>query len=290
MSAQPPLSFEFFPPRNDEQRLLLRSTWQKLARVSPRYLTVTFGAGGSTQEATQRTVQELIDLSGVPVAAHISCMAPERAVLDSLLDGYRAAGVTRLVVLRGDAPDHLDFEPPYRYASDLVRHVRERHGDWFRIEVGCYPEKHPESADMDAEIHWFREKVRAGADGAITQYFFDADAYFRFVERCGAAGVDIPIIPGIMPITNYTQLARFSARCGAIIPRPLAERLESFGDDGAAIRDYGLEVVTALCERLLDGGAPGLHFYTLNRANATLRIWQRLRGAGWVGSAPQSSP
>ncbi len=278
MATHPPVSFEFFPPRDDEQRLTLRSTWQKLARVAPRYLTVTFGAGGSTQEATQRTVRELIDLSGVPVAAHISCMAPGREVLDGLLDEYRASGVSRLVVLRGDAPETFDFEPPFRYASELVRHVRERHGDFFHIEVGCYPEVHPESDSMDSEIRWFREKVNAGADGAITQYFFDAEAYFRFVERCGAAGVDIPLIPGIMPITNYTQLARFSKRCGARIPPALAERLESFGDDGAAIREYGLDVVSELCRRLLDGGAPGLHFYTLNRANATLRIWQRLVG------------
>jgi methylenetetrahydrofolate reductase (NADPH) len=172
----------------------------------------------------------------------------------------------------------MDFKPPFRYANELVGHVRQRHGDFFRIEVGCYPEVHPESADMDAEVHWFVEKVRAGADGAITQYFFEADTYFRFVDRVRAAGVTIPITPGIMPITNYTQLARFSARCGAVIPAWLAERLEGFGDDGAAIRDYGLEVVTTLCDRLVQGGAPGLHFYTLNRANATMRILQNMQG------------
>lgn len=274
----PPISFEFFPPRDAEQELVLRSTWQKLARLSPRYLTVTFGAGGSAQDATQKTVEELLALSGVPVAAHISCMARGVEVLDGLLNRYRAEGVTRLVVLRGDPPESMDFEPPFRYASELVRHVRDLHGDHFHVEVGCYPEVHPESEDMDSEVHWFAEKVRAGADGAITQYFFEADHYFEFVERCRAAGIDIPIVPGIMPITNYRQLARFSARCGALIPDWLAERLEGFGDDGAAIRDYGLDVVTALCERLLDGGAPGLHFYTLNRANATMRIWQRLVG------------
>lgn len=272
-----PCSFEFFPPRNDEQTLILRSTWQKLARLAPRYLTVTFGAGGSTQESTRRTVNDLIELSGVPVAAHISCMARELSMLDELLDQYRASGVNRLVVLRGDPPESMDFTPPFRYANELVTHVRQRHGDFFHIEVGCYPEVHPESADMDAEIHWFAEKVRAGADGAITQYFFEADTYFRFVERVRAAGVTIPITPGIMPITNYTQLARFSARCGAVIPDWLAQRLEAFGEDGAAIRDYGLEVVSALCDRLVRGGAPGLHFYTLNRANATIRILQNLQ-------------
>lgn len=280
--APVPVSFEFFPPRNEEQRLVLRSTWQKLARVGPRYLTVTFGAGGSTQAATRRTVEDLIALSGVPVAAHISCMTPSLGDLDELLDRYRAAEVTHLVVLRGDRPDTMDFEPPFHFASELVRHVRDRHGHAFRIEVGCYPEKHPESDSMESEIHWFREKVRAGADGAITQYFFDADAYFRFCDRCRDAGVDIPIIPGIMPITNYRQLARFSARCGARIPQALAERLEAFGDDGAAIRAYGLDVVTDLCRRLLAGGAPGLHFYTLNRANATLRICQRLGADGLI--------
>ncbi len=269
-------SFEFFPPRNDEQALILRSTWQKLARLDPRYLTVTFGAGGSTQESTRRTVNELISLSNVPVAAHISCMARELSILDELLDLYRASGVDRLVVLRGDPPETMDFKPPFRFASELVAHVRQRHGDFFRIEVGCYPEVHPESPDLETEIHWFAEKVRAGADGAITQYFFEADTYFRFVERARAAGVNIPITPGIMPITNYTQLARFSQRCGAVIPGWLATRLESFGEDRAAIREYGLEVVTSLCDQLIRGGAPGLHFYTLNRANATMRIWQNL--------------
>jgi methylenetetrahydrofolate reductase (NADPH) len=276
---RPPISFEFFPPRDSEQALILRSTWQKLARLDPRYLTVTFGAGGSVQDATQRTVEELLRQSDVPVAAHISCMARHVDMLDELLSQYRRAGVSRLVVLRGDFPENMDFEPPFRYANELVAHVRETHGDHFHIEVGCYPEVHPESADMDAEIRWFAHKVRAGVDGAITQYFFEADTYFRFVEDCAAAGIDIPITPGIMPITNYRQLARFSDRCGAILPPWLRERLEGFGEDGAAIREYGLDVVSELSERLLAGGAPGLHFYTLNRANATMKIWQRLQGA-----------
>lgn len=276
------ISFEFFPPRNDEQSLILRSTWQKLARLEPRYLTVTFGAGGSAQDATLNTVEELIERADAPVAAHISCMAPGVAMLDDLLDRYRAAGVERLVVLRGDPPETLDFEPPFRYASELVAHVRKRHGDDFHIEVGCYPEIHPESVDMASEVHWFAEKVRSGADGAITQYFFEAETYFEFVERCRNAGIEIPITPGIMPITNYRQLARFSARCGARLPAWLEQRLVGFGDDRAAISAYGLDVVTELCEQLLAGGAPGLHFYTLNRANATMKIWQRLKDSGRI--------
>lgn len=276
-----PVSFEFFPPRDQEQALILRSTWQKLAQLQPRYLTVTFGAGGSAQHATLDTVTDLLALSGVPVAPHISCMVPSLEALDGLLEMYQKAGVRRLVVLRGDLPDGQHAQPPFRYASELVRHVQRRYPGVFSVEVGCYPEKHPESPSMDSELRYFAEKVQAGADAAITQYFFDVDAYFRFVERCRSAGLDLPIIPGIMPITNYTQLARFSKRCGARIPAALATRLEAFGDDGAAIRAYGLDVVTALCEQLLAGGAPGLHFYTLNRANATLFIWQRLVAAGW---------
>lgn len=255
---------------------MLRSTWQKLARLRPRYLSVTFGAGGSAQDATLKTVQDLIGCPGVPVAPHISCMARSRELVTELLEAYRADGVDRLVVLRGDQPEGENHERPFRYANELVQFIRERFGDTFRIEVGCYPELHPESASMESEIHWFRAKVDAGADEAITQYFFDAGAYFRFVERCRAASIDIPITPGIMPITNYRQLARFSARCGARIPPALASKLESFGDDAAAIRAYGLEVVTDLCRELLEGGAPGLHFYTLNRANATMKLWQRL--------------
>ena len=210
----PAISFEFFPPRDAEAELILRSTWQKLALLEPRYLTVTFGAGGSTQDATRKTVEELIEVSGVPVAAHISCMAPGLQVLDDLLDGYREQGVHRLVVLRGDAPETMDFEPPFHYASELVTHVRERHGDFFRIEVGCYPEIHPESDDMASEIHWFKHKADAGANGAITQYFFEAETYFRFRDRCLAAGIDIPITPGTRFCIRMRALgAVISNRC-----------------------------------------------------------------------------
>lgn len=243
---------------------------------------MTFGAGGSTQEATHRTVRDLLARSDVPVAPHISCMAPSLEVLDGLLDNYADDGVERLVVLRGDRPEDDPesgkFTPPFNYANELVAHVHRRYPGRFSVEVGCYPEVHPESDSMDSEIHHFKRKVDAGADAAITQYFFEPDAYFDFVGRCRDAGIDIPITPGIMPITNYAQLARFSKRCGALIPAPLAEKLESFGDDSAAIREYGLDVVTRLCDDLLAGGAPGLHFYTLNRANATMKIWERLAG------------
>ena len=273
-----PISFEFFPPRNPEQELILRSTWQKLARLNPRYLTVTFGAGGSAQDATLRTVTDLLAESGVPVAPHISCMARDRAMLQDLLATYRNAGVDRLVVLRGDRPIDDTQDHPFNHADELVEFVHVSFPGTFRVEVACYPERHPESDSLESEIRFFKQKVAAGADGAITQYFYDPEAYFRFIEKCTVAGIDIPIMPGIMPITNYRKLAAFSARCGAIIPRWLAERLEAFGDDRAAIREYGLDVVTRLCERLLEGGAPGLHIYTLNRANATMRLWQRLKG------------
>lgn len=275
MSA-PQISFEFFPPRTDEQKLILESTWQKLATLKPRYLSVTFGAGGSTLDATRETVNALIQQSGVPVAPHISCMAKNRQMLRGMLQDYQQAGVTRLVVLRGDRPEGLSGPGPFQYASELVRFVREEFADHFHIEVACYPEFHPESPSPQSELEFFRRKVEAGADGAVTQYFYNADCYFRFIDDCQRLGIDIPVTPGIMPITNYLQLSRFSEMCGAEIPRWIRRRLEGFGDDGASIREFGLDVVSALCERLLAGGAPGLHIYTLNRANASLLLWQRL--------------
>lgn len=277
MNAEPGISFEFFPPRTAEQRLVLESTWQKLARVRPNYLSVTFGAGGSTLESTQETVTRLMNESGVPVAPHISCMAPNREILSELLNGYRDRGVDRLVVLRGDRPAEDTAKGPFRYANELVAWVREEFGSAFYVEVACYPEIHPESPSADSDLLYFRKKVEAGADGAITQYFFNPDCYFRLCDDVARMGLDIPITPGIMPITNYKQLARFSDMCGAEIPLWIRRRLESYGEDGAAIREFGLDVVSRLCNRLLEGGAPGLHIYTLNRANATLRLWQNLR-------------
>lgn len=275
MSA-PKISFEFFPPRTDEQKLILESTWQKLATLKPRYLSVTFGAGGSMLDATRETVNALIQQSGVPVAPHISCMAKNRQMLRGMLQEYQQAGVTRLVVLRGDRPEGISGPGPFQYANELVRFVREEFADHFHIEVACYPEFHPESPSPQSELEFFRRKVEAGADGAVTQYFYNADCYFRFIDDCQRLGIDIPVTPGIMPITNYLQLSRFSEMCGAEIPRWIRRRLEGFGDDGASIREFGLDVVSALCERLLAGGAPGLHIYTLNRANASLLLWQRL--------------
>ena len=273
------ISFEFFPPRTEEQKLILESTWQKLASLNPHYLSVTFGAGGSTLDATRETVMALLRDTGVPVAPHISCMVQSREMLRALLDGYRQAGVHRLVVLRGDRPDGVSGTGPFQNASGLVSFIRQEFGGQFHIVVASYPEFHPESHSANSDLEFFRRKVEAGADSSVTQYFYNADSYFRFVEDCRRLGVTIPITPGIMPITNYRQLSHFSSMCGAEIPQWLRRRLEGFGDDGASIRDFGLDVVTRLCEQLLAGGAPGLHFYTLNRANASLMLWQRLNAS-----------
>jgi len=274
--ATPRISFEFFPPRTAEQKLILESTWQKLAPLKPDYLSVTFGAGGSTLEATREAVEALAVQTDVPVAPHISCMAQSEEMLRGILTAYREMGVRRLVVLRGDRPEGLSGPGPFQYANELVSFIRREFGDIFHIEVACYPEFHPESRSPETEFRYFKEKVDAGADGATTQYFYNTDCYFQFLDDCERNGIDIPITPGIMPITNYESLVRFSAMCGAEIPRWMRKRLEAFGDDGASIREFGLDVVTKLCERLLLGGAPGLHIYTLNRANATMRLWQRL--------------
>jgi len=276
---QAKISFEFFPPRTEEQRLILESTWQKLAPLRPEYLSVTFGAGGSTLDATRETVAALAAGTDVPVAPHISCMAQSEPLLHEMLDAYRERGVNRLVVLRGDRPDGVAGPGPFQYANELVAYIRRQFGDSFRIEVACYPEFHPESPSSRSDLFYFKQKVEAGADGAVTQYFYNADAYFHYLDDCGRMGIDIPITPGIMPITNYRQLSRFSEMCGAEIPQWLRRRLEAFGDDGASIRAFGLDVVTELCERLLAGGAPGLHIYTLNRANASFLLWQRLNGS-----------
>jgi methylenetetrahydrofolate reductase (NADPH) len=274
--ASPRISFEFFPPRTAEQQLILESTWQKLAPLNPEYLSVTFGAGGTTLEATREAVQSLAAQTDVPVAPHISCMAHSEQMLHDILVSYREQGVNRLVVLRGDRPDGQQGPGPFQYANELVSYIRREFGDHFHIEVACYPEFHPESESAETEMYYFKQKVDAGADGAVTQYFYNADSYFSFLDDCSKRGIDIPITPGIMPITNYRQLSRFSGMCGAEIPQWLRRRLETYGDDGASIRAFGLDFVTGLCERLLAGGAPGLHIYTLNRANASFLLWQRL--------------
>jgi methylenetetrahydrofolate reductase (NADPH) len=272
------ISFEFFPPRTQAQHDLLRKTWNCLAPLEPEYLSVTFGAGGSTLESTRETVAELAAGTSVPVAPHISCMAQNEGMLRDLLTGYRDMGIRRLVVLRGDRPDGVNVSGPFNYANELVAFIRREFGDAFHIEVACYPEFHPESESPETEIHWFRKKVDAGADGAVTQYFYNADSYFHFVDDCRTAGIEIPITPGIMPITNHKQLVRFSGMCGAEIPQWILRRLESYGEDLASINDFGLDVVTRMCERLLQGGAPGLHIYTLNRAGTTQELWTRLNG------------
>jgi len=268
-------SFEFFPPRTPEGKQKLRVTWQQLARLGPRFFSVTFGAGGSTREGTLETVLE-IRAAGFEAAPHISCVAATRAEVAAQLERYRAHGIRHVVALRGDLPSGVAASGEFRYANELVAFIRESTGDWFRIEVACYPEFHPQTRNAADEIRNFKRKVEAGADGAITQYFYSPDAYFRFVDECRAAGITLPIVPGIMPIGNFSQLARFSDACGAEIPRWMRIKLESYRDDAASIRAFGLDAVTALCEKLLAAGAPGLHFYTLNQAGLTDTIWQRL--------------
>jgi methylenetetrahydrofolate reductase (NADPH) len=268
-------SFEFYPPKTPAGRDNLRTTWRQLAQLKPRFFSVTFGAGGSTQQGTIETVRE-IRAAGHEAAPHLSCVASSKAEIAAILEQYKADGIRHIVALRGDLPSGVAMAGELRYASELVAFIRERTGDWFNIEVGCYPEYHPQTRNAADEIRNFKKKVDAGANAAITQYFYNADAYFRFVDECGAAGIRIPIVPGIMPIGNFSQLARFSDTCGAEIPRWMRLKLEGFHDDSASIRAFGVDVVSTLCRRLLDAGAPGLHFYTLNQAALTTAIWQRL--------------
>ena len=268
-------SFEFFPPKTPEGKAKLRATWQQLAQLKPRFFSVTFGAGGSTQAGTLETVLE-IRKAGHEAAPHLSCVASSRDEIAAILATYKANGIRHIVALRGDLPSGVAMAGELRYASELVAFIRETTGDWFNIEVGCYPEYHPQTRNAPDEIRNFKRKVDAGANAAMTQYFYNADAYFRFVDECEAAGISIPIVPGIMPIGNFATLARFSDACGAEIPRWMRIKLEGYRDDVASIRAFGLDVVTALCDRLLTAGAPGLHFYTLNQAGLTSTIWQRL--------------
>jgi methylenetetrahydrofolate reductase (NADPH) len=268
-------SFEFYPPKTPEGVEKLRATRKQLAQLNPTFFSVTYGAGGSTREGTLATVLE-IRADGYHAAPHLSCVAATRASLREVIRQYKAHDIHHIVALRGDLPSGIAMAGELRYASDLVRFIREETGDWFHIEVAAYPEYHPQSRKPDQDLAAFKAKIDAGANGAITQYFYNADAYFHFVERAQAAGIDVPIVPGIMPINNFTQLARFSDACGAEIPRWMRLRLEGYGDDTASIKALGLDVVTDLCDRLLTGGAPGLHFYTLNMAGPTSTIWQRL--------------
>ena len=269
-------SFEFFPPKTPEGDDKLLAVRSRLATVKPAFFSVTFGAGGSTKQGTWKTVMA-IHAEGLPVAPHISCIGTTRQSVSELLHGYRQAGIRRIVALRGDVPSGAaGGAGDFSYASELVEFVRSETADWFHVEVAAYPEYHPQSRTPADDLANFVRKVRAGASSAITQYFYNIDAYFRFIDEAAKLGCTIAVVPGIMPITNYTQLARFSDACGAEIPRWVRRRLESYGDDRESIRAFGLDVVTDLCDRLLNAGAPGLHFYTMNQADATLEIWRRL--------------
>lgn len=273
--SDPVISFEFFPPKTAEGVSKLRETRKQLAQLQPKFFSVTFGAGGSTCDRTMETVLE-IQGEGHEAAPHISCISSSRQEIAELLQAYKAKNIRHLVALRGDLPSGEASAGDFRYANELVSFIREQTGDWFEIEVAAYPEFHPESSSASADLRHFKAKVDAGADAAITQYFYNTDAYFRFVDQCQSLGIDIPIVPGVMPIYNYTQLARFSSVCGADIPRWLRLRLQDFGDDLPSLRSFGMDVVTELSERLVAGGAPGLHFYTLNQAGIICTILQRL--------------
>lgn len=272
---QPILSCEFFPPKTAEGTEKLRAARRQLEQLKPRFLSVTFGAGGSTRDGTLSTVLE-IQSEGFEAAPHLSCIGGTRASLSAILDEYKSHGIRHVVALRGDLPSGMGEIGDFRYASELIAFIREHSGDWFHIEAAAYPEVHPQAKSPQDDLANFKRKVDAGANAGITQYFYNADAYFRFRDECASLGVSVPIVPGIMPIANFTQLARFSDACGAEIPRWMRQKLQSFGDDRASIRSFGLDVVTDLCDRLLSQDAPGLHFYTLNMAGLTSTIWQRL--------------
>jgi methylenetetrahydrofolate reductase (NADPH) len=269
------LSVEFFPPQTPEGAEKLRATWTKLAALKPTFFSVTFGAGGSTQDRTFDTVAE-IRAAGLPAAPHLSCIGSTRERIREILQRYRDAGIRRIVALRGDLPSGMAEPGELRHANELVEFIRKETGDWFRIEIAAYPEYHPQARNPGEDLANFKRKADAGADAAITQFFYNADAYEHFVANARKAGVSIPIIPGIMPIASFSKLSRFADNCGAEIPRWMRKQFEGYGDDAASIRAYGLDVVTELCERLIKGGAPGLHFYTLNQASLTTDIVRRL--------------
>jgi methylenetetrahydrofolate reductase (NADPH) len=272
----PAVSFEFFPPKTDEQRDQLDKAVERLKDHAPDYVSVTFGAGGSTLSYTGDTVRRLRAQHGLSVAPHLSCMGGTKAEIRALLDEYKERGCRRIVALRGDLPSGMATPGDFRYAAELVAYIREHSGDHFHIEVAAYPEIHPQAENALDDLRHFKAKCDAGANGAITQYFFNPDAYFRFVDDVTRLGVNLPIVPGIMPIANFSQLRRFSEQCGAEIPRWIVKRMQAHGDDAAAVRELGADVVAELCRRLLDGGAPGLHFYTINRARATTAVLERL--------------
>lgn len=273
--AKLPISFEFFPPKTPEGAIKLAGVRQQLYLLRPQFFSVTYGAGGSTQDGTMQTVQAIME-EGYDAAPHFSCIGATKASVREQLAKFSAAGIERIVALRGDLPSGYGAFGEFKYASELVAFIRAETGDRFHIEVGCYPEVHPQAKSPDADLLAFAAKVKAGASSAITQYFFNSDAYFRFVDDAHRLGADIPVVPGIMPITSSSQLMRFSDACGAEIPRWIRQRLAAFGDDTASIKAFGLDVVTDLCDQLRNGGVPGLHFYTMNQAVATTEIVRRL--------------
>lgn len=274
--AKKTFSFEFFPPKTPEGAKKLRATREELGKLKPEYFSVTFGAGGSTQQGSLETVLH-IQQSGFNAAPHISCIDTARQTITDLLETYKQNGITHLVALRGDMPSGGGLSGgDFHYANELVTFIRQQFNDHFFIEVAAYPEVHPQAASPDADLDNFKRKVEAGANSALTQYFYNPDAYFRFIDGCEQRSISIPVIPGIMPITNYTNLARFSDACGAEIPRWIRKRLEAYGDDKQSIKAFGEDVVTRLCQTLLDAGAPGLHFYTMNQVGPTMALWKNL--------------
>ena len=268
-------SFEFFPPKTEIGVEKLRTVHNQLAALEPDFFSVTYGAGGSTKIGTRQTVLD-IRAAGSRVAPHLSFGGSSSEEISALLQSYISNGINRLVALRGDIPSGTGTASNYYYANELIEFIRKTTGDHFHIEVACYPEIHPQSETYESDLKYFKKKIEAGADSAITQYFFNSDAYFHFIESCMRIGVDVPVVPGIMPITNYASLARFSSSCGAEIPRWIRQRLQSYGDDAESIKSFGIEVVSRLCEDLLAGGAPGLHFYTMNQSEAVIEIWNNL--------------
>jgi methylenetetrahydrofolate reductase (NADPH) len=278
MSQERSYSFEFFPTKTEAGHEKLMNVARQLATYNPDFFSCTYGAGGSTRDRTLNTVLQLDGEIKVPAAPHLSCVGDNKADLRDLLGLYKNAGIKRIVALRGDLPSGMGMASgELRYANDLVEFIRNETGDHFHIEVAAYPEMHPQARNFEDDIANFVRKAKAGADSAITQYFFNADSYFYFVERVRKLGVELPIVPGIMPITNYSKLARFSDACGAELPRWVRKQLEAYGDDIDSIQAYGEQVISEMCERLLQGGAPGLHFYTLNQAEPSLAIWNNLK-------------
>jgi len=268
-------SFEFFPPKTAEGAEKLRNVRDELGKLNPKYFSVTFGAGGSTQQGTYETVTE-IQQAGYEAAPHLSCIGSTRERVSEILQSYLNEGISHIVALRGDMPSGMGEAGEFRYANELVEFIREQTGDQFFIEVAAYPEFHPQAMSAEVDLQNFARKVKAGANSALTQYFYNPDAYFRFVDDCEKLGIDIPIIPGIMPITNYKSLARFSEMCGAEIPRWIRKRLESYGDDIESLRAFGMDVTVDMCQKLLDAGTPGLHFYTMNQTGPTMTVWKQL--------------